>query len=125
MTSPSAPLTDPITEISPRRRRRRGLAGAGVLITALLLTGCTLPTFGEYKGSTTQARTEFHLWQGFFIAGIVVGGFVLLLIMTIHNPNFTGRFPGKHLWAEAQAYTTWSIPILFVLAIAATILFSM
>jgi cytochrome c oxidase subunit 2 len=51
------------------------------LAVAFLLTGCTLPTFGEYKGSTTQARTEFHLWQGFFIAGIVVGGFVLLLIL--------------------------------------------
>jgi cytochrome c oxidase subunit 2 len=57
------------------------LAGAAVLITALLLTGCQLPSFGEYKGSTTQARTEFHLWQGFFIAGLIVGGFVLLLII--------------------------------------------
>ena len=48
---------------------------------ALLLTGCQLPTFGAYKGATTQARSTFHLWQGFFIAGLIVGGFVLLLIV--------------------------------------------
>jgi cytochrome c oxidase subunit II len=53
----------------------------GVVALAFLLTGCTLPSFGEYHGSTTQARTEYHLWQGFFIAGLVVGGFVFLLIL--------------------------------------------
>jgi cytochrome c oxidase subunit 2 len=57
------------------------MAGAGLLAVALLLTGCTLPTFGEYKGSTSQGRTEFHLWQGFFIAGVVIGGFVFFLII--------------------------------------------
>jgi len=51
-----------------------------VAVGALLLTGCQLPTFGGYKGATTQARSTFHLWQGFFVAGIIVGGFTLLLI---------------------------------------------
>ena len=51
-----------------------------VALGALLLTGCQLPTFGAYKGATTQARSTFHLWQGFFVAGIIVGGFTLLLI---------------------------------------------
>ncbi len=49
-------------------------------VGAVLLTGCQLPTFGGYKGATTQARSTFHLWQGFFVAGIIVGGFTLLLI---------------------------------------------
>ena len=53
---------------------------AAVALGALLLTGCQLPTFGAYKGATSQARSTFHLWQGFFIAGIIVGGFVLILI---------------------------------------------
>jgi cytochrome c oxidase subunit 2 len=48
---------------------------------ALLLAGCKVPNFGEYSGATTQGRTENHLWQLFFIAGIVVGGFVFLLII--------------------------------------------
>jgi cytochrome c oxidase subunit 2 len=52
-----------------------------VAAAALLLTGCKLPSFGGYPGSTTQGRTEYHLWQGFFIAGLVVGGFVFLLIL--------------------------------------------
>lgn len=63
---------------SPRQRR---LAIAGVVLGSLLLTGCQLPTFGAYKGATSQARSTFHLWQGFFIAGLIVGGFVLLLIL--------------------------------------------
>ena len=53
----------------------------GALAAAFLLTGCTLPTFGAYRGATSQAKTELHLWQGFFIAGLVVGGFVFLLIV--------------------------------------------
>ncbi len=50
---------------------------------------------------------------------------VLCMIMTVHNPNFTSLFSGKHLWAEAAAWTTWSVPLLFVLAIGSMILFSM
>jgi cytochrome c oxidase subunit 2 len=52
-----------------------------VLGGAVLLAGCKVPNFGGYSGSTTQGRTENHLWQLFFIAGLVVGGFVLLLIL--------------------------------------------
>ena len=48
---------------------------------ALALSSCQLPTFGAFKGSTTQARSTFHLYQGFFIAGLIVGGFVFLLIL--------------------------------------------
>ncbi len=48
---------------------------------ALVLSSCQLPTFGAFKGSTTQARSTFHLYQGFFIAGLIVGGFVFLLIL--------------------------------------------
>ena len=63
---------------SPRRRR---LAVAGVALGSLLLTGCQLPSFGAYRGATSQAQSTFRLWQGFFIAGLIVGGFVLLLIL--------------------------------------------
>jgi hypothetical protein len=60
------------------------------------------------------------LWLGYLFLA-----FVLLLIMTVHNPNFTSQFGGKHVWAEAASWTTWSVPILFALAIGSTILFSM
>jgi hypothetical protein len=60
------------------------------------------------------------LWMGY-----VYMAFVLALIMTVHNPSVTNRFGGKHLWAEAVDYTTWSVPLLFALATCGTILHSM
>lgn len=64
----------------PRARSRRW-AALGALAIPFLLAGCQLPTFGAYKGSTSQARDALKLWQGFFIAGIVVVGIVFLLIL--------------------------------------------
>ncbi|HLN18313.1 MAG TPA: cytochrome c oxidase subunit II [Acidimicrobiales bacterium] len=60
---------------------RRLLAVAAVLVTGLTLSGCQLPTFGAYRGSTSQGQDAFKLWQFFFITGIIVGGFVILLIL--------------------------------------------
>lgn len=60
------------------------------------------------------------LWLGY-----VFMAFVLVLIMTVHNQAFTSKFGAKHVWAELAAWSTWSVPILFVGAIATTILFSM
>jgi cytochrome c oxidase subunit 2 len=62
----------------PRSRR---LALLAALAAPVILAGCQVPTFGAYKGATTQGQDAFKLWQGFFIAGLVVGGFVLLLIV--------------------------------------------
>jgi cytochrome c oxidase subunit II len=81
LTSPSSDTPDPTPAIASRRPRSRWLAAAAVVGGALLLAGCKVPTFGEYQGATTQGRTETHLWQLFFIAGLVVGGFVFLLII--------------------------------------------
>jgi cytochrome c oxidase subunit 2 len=81
VTSPSADTPGSTSPITPPRRRSRWLAAAALLGGSLLLTGCKLPGFGEYPGATTQGRTEEHLWQLFFIAGLVVGGFVFLLIL--------------------------------------------
>jgi cytochrome c oxidase subunit II len=66
---------------SPKSPRRRLAVAGSLALGAVLLTGCQLPTFGAYKGATSQARSTFHLWQGFFIAGLIVGGFVFLLIL--------------------------------------------
>jgi cytochrome c oxidase subunit 2 len=81
LTSPTADTPGRTPELAAPKRARRRLATAALVVTAFLLTGCTIPDFGEYKGSTTQGRTEFHLWQGFFLASLVVGGFVLCLIL--------------------------------------------
>jgi cytochrome c oxidase subunit 2 len=90
-----------------------------VALGALLLTGCQLPTFGAYKGATTQGRSTFHLWQGFFIAGIIVGGFTLILILWA---VFRYRRRSDDLPVQTQYHTLTEIvytvlPILIVLGL--------
>jgi cytochrome c oxidase subunit II len=61
------------------RRVRRLLPLA--ILAPIVLGGCEVPDFGAYKGVTSQGQDAYKLWQGFFIAGLIVGGFVLLLII--------------------------------------------
>jgi cytochrome c oxidase subunit 2 len=88
VSSVDSSLTGPSTGTSENpghsaKRPRRRLALGGVILGAVLLTGCQLPTFGAYRGATRQAQSTFKLWQGFFIAGLIVGGVVLLLILYV------------------------------------------
>jgi cytochrome c oxidase subunit 2 len=48
---------------------------------ALGLGGCSLPTFGGFRGATTQGQTEFKLWSWMTIAGAVVAVIVWGLIL--------------------------------------------
>jgi cytochrome c oxidase subunit 2 len=48
---------------------------------ALALGGCSLPTFGAFRGATTQGQTEFKLWSWMTIAGTVVAVIVWGLIV--------------------------------------------
>ena len=91
----------------------------GVLAAALVFGGCKLPSFGFYPGATTQGRTTFHLWQGFFIAGLIVGGFVLLLILWA---VFKYRRTSEDIPKQTQYHTVLEIsytvvPILIVLVL--------
>jgi cytochrome c oxidase subunit II len=102
----------------PRLRSRRWALGLAVL-APLVLTGCKVPSFGAFPGATTQARTAYHLWQGFFIAGLVVGGFVLLLIVWA---IFRYRRRSDAIPKQTQYHTVLEIiytvvPIIIVLAL--------
>ena len=96
-----------------------------MVLGALLLTGCQLPTFGAYKGATSQARSTFHLWQGFFIAGLIVGGFVFILIVWA---VFRYRRRSDEIPRQSQYHTLTEIlytvvPILIVFGLfAATVI---
>jgi cytochrome c oxidase subunit II len=81
LTSPSAEIDGSPAPNSPPRSRRRPLVLVGLVGVALLFGGCKVPSFGFYPGATKQGQTTFHLWQQFFIAGLIVGGFVLILIL--------------------------------------------
>jgi len=48
---------------------------------ALGLGGCTLPTFGAFRGATSQGQTEFKLWSWMTITGAVVAVIVWGLIL--------------------------------------------
>jgi cytochrome c oxidase subunit 2 len=120
LTSPSADTTDPTPPIASRRPRSRWVAAAAVVGGALLLAGCKVPTFGEYQGATTQGRTETHLWQLFFIAGLVVGGFVFLLILwTI----FKYRRRSEDMPRQTQYHTLLEVIYTVVPIIIVVILF--
>ncbi len=45
-----------------------------------MLGGCNAPTFGAFRGATTQGRDEFRLWVGFAITGLAVAAIVWGLI---------------------------------------------
>jgi cytochrome c oxidase subunit 2 len=117
LTSPSsdAPESPARSAKSPRRR----LAAVVVALGALLLTGCQLPTFGAYKGATTQGRSTYHLWQGFFIAGVIVGGFTLLLIIwaVVRYRRRSDDLPVQTQYHTLTEVTYTVLPILIVLGL--------
>ena len=97
-------------------RRWAAAAAAG---SALLLTSCQVPNFGAYRGATTQGQDSFKLWQGFFIAGIIVLAIVGLLILFA---VLRYRRRSDALPAQTQYHTLFEIvytvvPIVIVLAL--------
>ncbi len=85
----------------------------------LVLGGCHLPAFLGYRGATTQARDEFNLYAGTFIAAVVVGVLVGLLILwaVVHYRRRSDDMPRQfqyHIPLEL-AYTV--VPVLVVLVL--------
>jgi cytochrome c oxidase subunit 2 len=71
----------PRAESSSGRTRRGLLRLVAVGCLALLLGGCDLPDFLGFHGSSSQGHVEHLLWSGTFIAALVVGGIVTVLIV--------------------------------------------
>lgn len=63
------------------RRGRRALRIAILPVAGLVLSGCTIPSFGAHPGQSTSSKQVFHLWQGFSIAGVIIGGLTLALMI--------------------------------------------
>jgi len=92
------------------------VAGAAAA-AGLALTGCQIPSFGAYRGDTTQGQDAFKLWQGFFIAGAAVFLLVFFLIIwaVIRYRRRANTIP-----AQTQYHTLFEIvytvvPVIFVL----------
>ncbi len=78
-------LHDQPSSTAGLRRRRSLKSSSGALLVAIaaafLLAGCHVPSFGAYRGATTQGHATFKLWQGSVIAALAVGAIVLGLIL--------------------------------------------
>ena len=88
-TRPSLPTRDPSDVESlgsppaPARRNRWKRLATGLAIGApLVLGGCNFyPTYGASRGATTQGQDTFRLYSGMMTTGIIIGGFVGILIL--------------------------------------------
>ena len=108
-----------------RARRWRRIRRAFVLpIAALALSGCTLPSFGASPGVTTSSRSVFHLWQGFSIAAIIVGGFTLLLIVwaVLRYGRKSDEIPKQSQYHLPLEWLYTVVPILIVFGLFAATL---
>lgn len=72
------PPSAPSGAVPSRRRRRLAVLAVAAPI---VLAGCTLPSYGASRGSTTQGQDTFKLWSGMVTTGIIIGGIVAVLIL--------------------------------------------
>ncbi|HEY5111053.1 MAG TPA: cytochrome c oxidase subunit II [Acidimicrobiales bacterium] len=111
--------------VSDRTRRWRRLRRIVTLpIAALALAGCTVPTFGASPGATTSSQSVYHLWQGFSIGAVIVGGFTLLLIFwaVIFYRRKSDNIPKQSQYHIPLEMTYTIIPVLIVLGLFAATL---
>jgi cytochrome c oxidase subunit 2 len=93
-------------------------------VAALVLSGCTVPSFGASPGDTTSSKSVFHLWQGFSLAAAIIGGFVLLLILwtVIRYRRTSDRIPKQSQYHVPLEMVYTVVPILVVFGLFAATL---
>jgi cytochrome c oxidase subunit 2 len=82
-----------------------------------VLSACNLPSFGAFKGNTVQGNSTFHLFQGFFVASIFVGGitFILLLLAIIRFRRRGESIIPKQIHGNTKLEVVYTvIPVLIV-----------
>ena len=109
----------PASQAAPARRRRRVPALVAAVALPLVLGGCQVPNFLGYRGSSTQAHDEFNLYAGTFIAAIVVGVFVGLLILwsVIRYRRRSDDMPRQFQYHIPLELTYTIVPVLIVLVL--------
>ena len=93
-------------------------------LAALALSGCTLPTFDAKQGATTTSRSVFHLWQGFSLGAVIIGGFVCLLVLyaVIRYRAKGDTIPKQVQYHLPLEWTYTIVPILIVFGLFAATL---
>jgi len=118
-----AQATDTARTSDAAETRRRPLGRLGLIVGTLLLPfvlgGCTLPTFFGYRGGTKQGHDEFLMYVGTFIAAIVVGGIVALLILwaVLRYKRRSEEIPRQFQYHSGLEIFYTIVPIVIVLVI--------
>jgi cytochrome c oxidase subunit II len=102
-----------------RARRSHLLAG---LVTGLLLPACS--GFGAPAGGTTQGEDINDLWRIFFVAGLVIAGIVVALILWC-VVRYRGRKGDSELPAQTGAYVPIEIVYTALPVAAVVVLFAL
>ena len=80
--NPSPADTSDGVAASATRNRWKRLATGLAIGAPLVLGGCNFyPTYGASRGATTQGQDTFKLYSGMMTTGIIIGGFVGILIL--------------------------------------------
>ena len=80
--NPSPADTSDGVAASATRNRWKRLATGLAIGAPLVLGGCNFyPTYGASRGATTQWQDTFKLYSGMMTTGIIIGGFVGILIL--------------------------------------------
>ena len=88
-----------------------------LLALPLVLGACQAPSFGGFRGATTQARDEFHLYVGTVFAGIAVGGITMALIIwaALRYRRRSNAIPRQTQYHIPLEITYTAIPVVIVL----------
>jgi cytochrome c oxidase subunit 2 len=103
---------------------RRVRRVAALPLAALVLSGCTVPGFGASPGDTTSSKSVYHLWQGFSIGAVIVGGITLALMAwaVVRYRRKGDRIPEQHQYHLPLEVIYTVLPILIVFGLFAATL---
>jgi cytochrome c oxidase subunit II len=97
------------------------LAAAAVPVT--VAAGCSLPGFGAPEPKSEQGKTIFDLWQGFFVAAIVVGlivyGLLIFVLLRYRRGRRGDEIPDQTAYHVPLEIIYTAIPILIVIVLFA------
>jgi len=106
------------------RRWRRVRRAAALPLAALVLSGCTVPGFGATPGDTTSSQSAYHLWQGFSIGAVIVGGITVGLMAwaVVRYRRRGDHIPVQHQYHLPLEVFYTVMPILIVFGLFAATL---
>lgn len=99
----------------------RSTAGAAALVGTLVLSSCELPRFGAPEAASDEGGAVLGLWQGFFLAAIVVTLFVWVplafVLLKYRRQKGDDRVPSQRAYNIPLEVLYTAVPVLIVVAL--------